>query len=59
VSTRLLDDYGISGVCLSVPTRVGMHGVEGHVHLHLDAAEQSSLHHSADVLAGAISELSL
>jgi L-lactate dehydrogenase len=59
VSTRLLDDYGVSGVCLSVPTRVGMNGVEGHVHLHLDETERAALQHSATVLGGAISELSL
>ena len=59
VSTRLSDDYGISGVCLSLPTRVGMHGVDGHVHLHLDEKERVALEQSAGVMAAAIAEVSL
>ncbi len=59
VSTRLVDDYGISGVCLSLPTRVSMNGVEGHVHLHLDQQEREALDQSAAVMADAIGELSL
>ncbi len=59
VSTRLDDDYGISGVCLSLPTRVGMGGVDGHVHLHLDEGERAALEESAGVLAAAIAGVSL
>ena len=59
VSTRLADDYGISDVCLSLPTRVSMHGVDGHVHLPLDQQEREALEQSAAVMADAIGELAL
>jgi L-lactate dehydrogenase len=59
VSTRLSGDYGLSDVCLSVPTRVGMNGAEGHVHLRLADEEQAALRHSAEILAAAIADLSL
>lgn len=59
VSTRLVDDYGIEGVCLSVPTRVGMDGVEGHVHLRLEPAEEEALRRSAAIISEATSALTL
>ena len=59
VSSRLVDDYGISGVCLSLPTRVGMNGVEGHVYLHLDPDERTALERSAAVMAKAIGEVEI
>jgi L-lactate dehydrogenase len=59
VSSRLVDDYGISGVCLSLPTRVGMNGVAGHVHLHLDPEERSALEQSAAVMAKASGEVEI
>jgi len=59
VSARLQDDYGINGVCLSLPTRVSMNGVEGHVHLRLNDAEREALTQSAAIMAAAIADVEL
>jgi L-lactate dehydrogenase len=59
VSARLQDDYGIDGVCLSLPTRVSMNGVEGHVHLRLNDSEREALARSASIMIGAIAEVDL
>ena len=50
VSVRVRGEYGIDGVCLSVPAVVGKDGVEEIVPPALDDDELSSLRRSADVL---------
>jgi L-lactate dehydrogenase len=51
VSVRLTGEYGIGGVCLSIPCRIGANGVETTVTPELTATERDSLRHSAEVLA--------
>ncbi len=50
VSTLLTGEYGIDGVCLSLPTVVGRRGVERVIPLKLAADEELLLRHSADVV---------
>jgi L-lactate dehydrogenase len=50
VSSLLTDYRGISDVCLSVPSIVGHRGVEGQLPIPMDAAEEASLHTSAEAI---------
>lgn len=59
VSTMLHGEYGISDVCLSIPTLIGPDGVQGKVPVHLTPEEQEKLHHSAEVLKSVINQISL
>jgi len=51
VSAMMHGEYGISGVCLSMPSIVGENGIETHVPLSLDADELSKLRASAESLS--------
>ena len=51
--------YGLSGVCLSLPTVVNRSGIERVLRLDLAAEELAGLCHSADVLKGVIASLEL
>jgi len=55
VSSAITGAYGISDVCLSLPTIVNRHGVEKVLHLQLSPSEQAGLRHSAEVLKRTIS----
>jgi L-lactate dehydrogenase len=51
--------YGLSDVCLSLPTVVNRSGVERVLHLNLSQKELAAVRHSADVLKGTIAQLEL
>lgn len=51
--------YGLSDVCLSLPTVVNRSGIERVLRLDLDPQELDGLRHSADVLKGVIASLEL
>lgn len=59
VSSLVNDYYGISDVCLSLPTIVGRNGIEKVLHVSLDESEVGKLKHSADVLKSTIGQLKL
>jgi L-lactate dehydrogenase len=50
VSSQLQGEYGLEGVCISVPCLVDENGVKQIIRADLDAAEQKALKHSARVL---------
>lgn len=54
VSSSITGAYGISDVCLSLPTIVNRNGVERVLHLDLNPSEQAGLCHSAEVLKNTI-----
>jgi L-lactate dehydrogenase len=57
VSSLVDDFYGISDVCLSLPTIVGRNGVEQPLRIGLSAAEAAGLRRSAGVLRTTLNEL--
>ena len=59
VSRMLTGEYGLKDVCLSIPSVVGIAGVEDAILLRLDAAELKGLQRSAAVLKESISGLSI
>lgn len=59
VSTMLHGEYGIDGVCLSIPTLVGPNGVKGKVPVPLNDDEIKKLRHSAQVLKDVIDHIVL
>lgn len=56
VSVRLHGEYGITGVCLSLPSIVSEHGLETSILPELDDTELAAMHHSASVLRERIAE---
>jgi L-lactate dehydrogenase len=50
ISVRLDGEYGLRDVCISVPARIGRHGVEDVVELDLIEEERMQLEHSAQLL---------
>jgi L-lactate dehydrogenase len=50
VSTLITDYYGISDLCISIPSRINSNGVEQYLRLDLSMQEQKSLKHSASTL---------
>ncbi len=56
VSVRLQGEYGISGVCLSLPSVVSEDGLETSILPELDDTELAAMHHSANVLRERIAE---
>ena len=59
VSSIVTDYYGISDICLSLPTVVGSNGIERVLSLHLDEEEIAGLKKSASVLKQTSSQLQL
>jgi L-lactate dehydrogenase len=59
VSSLTQDYYGISDVCLSLPTVVNGGGIARVLRLSLNRQEQGELRHSADVLKRTIAQLRL
>lgn len=55
VSSLLTGEYGISGVCLSLPCVVGRRGVERVIPVKLSGEEELMLRHSADVVRSIVS----
>jgi L-lactate dehydrogenase len=58
ISSAITGAYGISDVCLSLPTIVNRQGVEKVLHLELSPSEQAGLRHSAEVLKRTIASIS-
>lgn len=59
VSRMLTGEYGISEVCLSIPSVVGIDGVEAAVEPTIDEEELQALQHSADTLKKSIEGISI
>jgi L-lactate dehydrogenase len=59
VSSLIEGYYGLSDICLSVPTVVNRSGVERVLRLELSAQEIEGLRHSSEVLKATISQLGL
>jgi L-lactate dehydrogenase len=59
VSSLVEDFYGISNVCLSLPTIVNCRGIAEVLRIQLDASEIDQLRRSAEVLQRAIAALNL
>jgi L-lactate dehydrogenase len=59
VSSLIEGRYGISDICLSLPTVVNRRGVERVLHLELNPEELAGLRRSAGVLRKAIDSLGL
>jgi len=59
VSTLITDYYGISDVCISIPSIVNMKGVEQYVRLDLSDDEQKLFKHSANTLKKFIKSIEL
>jgi len=59
VSTLITDYYGISDVCISIPSIVNIHGVEQYVRIDLSDEEQELFIHSANTLKGFIKGIGL
>jgi L-lactate dehydrogenase len=59
VSSLIQDQYGISDVCLSLPTIIDRGGVEKVLNLDLDEEELAGLRHSATILRDTIQQLKL
>ena len=59
ISVRLRGEYGIEGVCLSIPVTVGIHGAGGRLPIPLGDAERQALVSSADTLKRSLSSLDL
>jgi L-lactate dehydrogenase len=57
VSTQLHGEFGLDGVCLSVPAMVSANGVERVVDCQLTETEQAALEKSATILKTAIAQL--
>ena len=57
VSTLITDFYGISDVCISIPSIVNIHGVEQYVDIDLSVEELGLFRHSANTLKEFISTI--
>jgi L-lactate dehydrogenase len=58
-SSLLTGQYGLSNVCLSLPTVINRRGVARLLQLDLDESEREKLTRSADILSASIAELGL
>ena len=59
ISVILDGEYGLSGLALSIPSVVGVHGVEKVLEIPLNAKEDEALHSSARQLLDVISKLDM
>ena len=57
ISSMMNGEYGISDVCLSIPTLVGCNGIKGHIAVPLADDEVEKLRHSADCLKEVIKQV--
>jgi len=57
VSTYLEGEYGLQGVCLSIPCVVGQGGVKRIVQTELFPEEQTALEHSAEILKNGLANM--
>lgn len=59
ISSMMHGEYGISDICLSMPTVVGREGVETRVPIQLNEQEESALSASAEQLSKVVAQLDL
>jgi len=59
VSTLLKREYGLDGVCLSIPCVVGTQGIERIVTMPLAGEEEKALQASARVIQSTIQQLQI
>lgn len=59
ISVRLNGEYGLHDVCVSVPARIGRHGVERLIELKLTPEEQQALERSAQLMKSSIERVNL
>lgn len=59
ISVRLHGEYGIDGVCLSIPVAVGIHGAGVRLPIPLDDDERQALVDSAETLRQSLRLLDL
>lgn len=59
VSTLITDYYGISDVCISIPSHVNINGVDHYLKLKLSDQEQKLFKHSANTLKKLIKKIGL
>ncbi|RJG51503.1 L-lactate dehydrogenase [Motilimonas pumila] len=59
ISVRLQGEYGIEDVCISVPAKIGIGGVEQLVELNLSKDELKKLRQSADILKKNLASIDL
>ena len=59
ISSMMHGEYGISDICLSMPTVVGREGVETRVPIQLNEQEESALSASAEQLSKVAAQLDL
>ncbi|HSP00532.1 MAG TPA: L-lactate dehydrogenase, partial [Thioalkalivibrio sp.] len=59
VSVDPAGDYGLSGICLSIPSVVGASGVECHVPPNVSEQEHEGLHASAAVLRESLERIEI
>ena len=59
VSNLLQGQYGIDGLCMSIPAVVGRNGVEDTLEIPLSLAEREALRDSAATLRGVVDSLEL
>ena len=57
VSVSLNGEYGLSGLCLGIPTIVGSRGAEQVLEINLNSEEMKKLHESADELKHVIGQI--
>lgn len=57
VSAALSGEYGLSGLCLSIPTMIGRNGAEQVLEIDLDREETEKLQKSAEELKGVLAEI--
>ena len=59
ISVVLQGEYGLNGLCLSIPSIVGKHGVQKVLEIPLNDSERAALHASAQRLKEVIDHLNL
>lgn len=57
ITSMMKGEYGISDVCLSIPTIIGCNGIKGHVAAPLPEDEIEKLRHSAECLKDVIKQI--
>ncbi|MBO4405046.1 MAG: L-lactate dehydrogenase [Treponema sp.] len=57
ITSMMNGEYGISDVCLSIPTIIGCNGIKGHIAAPLPEDEVAKLRHSADCLKDVIKQI--
>ncbi|MFZ0312372.1 MAG: L-lactate dehydrogenase [Candidatus Korobacteraceae bacterium] len=59
VSSLVSGAYGISDICLSLPSIINRSGIQNVLHLHLSSEEEKNLKHSAQVLKETLEQVKI